>query len=115
MPKKSIAKNIAIGAGITVAIVAVAGTYFLYGSKNAAKNRKKVKAWTLKAKGEILEKLEKLSEVSEEAYNKIIDDVSEKYKKVKNIDRSDIQTFTKELKGHWKKMQKEIKKRVPRK
>ena len=64
---------------------AIAGTYFLYGSKNATKNRKKIKSWTLKAKGEILEQLESLSEVNEKIYHKIVDEVSDKYQALKNI------------------------------
>ena len=40
--------------------MAAAGTYFLYGSKDAKKNRKAVKSWALKAKAEVLEALEKV-------------------------------------------------------
>jgi gas vesicle protein len=104
----SIIKGIAVGAGIATVAAAIAGTYFLYGSKNASKNRKKVKAWTFKAKGEILEQLENLSEVSEGAYHKIIKDVSNKYQELKNIDKNDITEFTEELKSHWKNIAKEI-------
>jgi DNA-directed RNA polymerase subunit F len=111
MDNKKIATGVAVGAGIAAAVAAVAGAYFLYGAKDAAKNRKKVKAWSLKAKGEILEKLEKLSDVSEEVYNKIVDEVSEKYKKVKNIDQEDIEKFGKELKSHWRKMERDVKKK----
>jgi len=112
MDNKKIVKGAAIGAGIAAAVAAVAGAYFLYGAKDAAKNRKKVKAWSLKAKGEVLGKLEKLSDVSEEVYNKIVDEVSEKYKKIKDIDQADIEKFVSELKGHWKKMEKDVKKKL---
>jgi hypothetical protein len=98
---------------VAAAVAAIAGAYFLYGSKNAPKNRKKVKAWSLKAKGEVLEKLEKLSDVNEQIYHKIVDEVSEKYQKMKNIDQKDIAEFIKELKSHWKKIEKEIKKKLP--
>jgi hypothetical protein len=112
MAKKSIGKDIAIGAGIAAAVAAVAGAYFLYGAKDAAKNRKKVKAWSLKAKGEVLEKLEKLSDINEEIYHKIVDEVSAKYQKIKDIDQKDIENFVGELKSHWKKIEKEVKKKI---
>ena len=112
MAKKSIGKDVAIGVGIAAAVAAVAGAYFLYGAKEAPKNRKKIKAWSLRAKGEVLEKLEKLSDINEEVYHKIVDDVSEKYKKVKNIDLEDLEKFVGELKSHWKKIEREVKKKV---
>ena len=99
-------KGAAAGAGI---VAAVAGTYFLYGSKNAGKNRKKVRSWMLKARGEILEQLENLSEVNENAYHKIVKEVSDKYRALKNIDKKDIAEFADELKSHWKNIAEEIK------
>jgi len=96
------------GAGLVAVVAAAAGTYFLYGAKNAAKNRKKVKAWSLKAKGEILEKLENLSEINEEIYHKIVKEVSEKYQAIASIDKKDVEEFTKELKSHWSSIKKEI-------
>jgi hypothetical protein len=110
MAKKSIIGGAAVGVGIAAAVAGVAGAYFLYGAKDAAKNRKKVKAWSLKAKGEVLGKLEKLSDVNEEIYHNIVDEVSEKYKKVKDVDQKDIEKFVKELKSHWKKIVKDVKK-----
>lgn len=108
MKNNSIVKNIAVGAGIVALAAAAAGTYFMYGSKDAKKNRKKVKSWTLKARGEILEQLENASEVSEEIYQKIVDEVSGKYQELKNIDKKDVADFVKEVKGHWKNIAKEI-------
>ena len=108
MEKNSFVKNVAVGAGIATVAAAIAGTYFLYGVKNAPKNRKKVKSWMLKAKGEILEQLESLSEISEDAYHKIIDEVSSKYQALRNIEKNDVVEFAEELKSHWKNIAKEI-------
>ena len=107
----STAKKVAIGAGIAaLGAAAVAGTYFLYGSKNAAKNRKQVKAWAIKAKGDILERLEGLKEVNEEVYNRVVDEVSAQYKKAKNLTAADLVEFVDEVKGHWKDISKDVKK-----
>ncbi len=106
--ESSAGKKIAVGASLVAIAAAAAGTYFLYGSKNAAKNRKQVKAWSLKAKGEILEKLENMQEVNEGVYHKVVNEVSSKYAKLKKIDAGDIADFTDELKSHWKKIAKEL-------
>ena len=39
-----------------LAVAGLAGAYFLYG-KNGAKNRKTIKAWSLRAKADVIEKL----------------------------------------------------------
>jgi hypothetical protein len=104
---QSVAGNVMKGIGL-VAMAATAGAFFLYGSKDAAKNRKKVKGWALKAKGEVLDGIEKLKSIDEGTYNNLVDKVTEKYKKVKTIDLSDVDGLTRELKGHWKNLKKEI-------
>jgi polyhydroxyalkanoate synthesis regulator phasin len=104
----STGKKMAIGAGILgLAAAGIAGAYFLYG-KDGAKNRKKIKAWTLKAKGEILEKLEKAKETSEAHYHDIVDTVVAKYGKAKDITPEDVQAFAKDLKKHWKSIQRDL-------
>ncbi len=97
--------------GITIALAAAAaaGAYFLYGSKDAKKNRKAVKGWALKAKGEVLEKIENVKgELNEENYHKIVDGVMAKYKKVKNDHKEDIDNLVKEMKSHWKNIKTHI-------
>lgn len=103
--ENKIAKGVVVGAGIAAVI---AGTYFLYGAKDSVKNRKKVKAWMFKAKGEILEQLENLSEVSEEKYHKIVKEVSEKYKTAKKLEEKEVAEFIDELKGHWENIAEEL-------
>jgi len=94
--------------GIAAAVAAAAaGGYFLYG-KDGAKNRKKVKGWMLKAKGEILEQMEKGKDMTEETYHGVIDKVSQKYQAVKNIDPAELQQMTKELKSHWKSIKAQL-------
>lgn len=106
--KNNLGKEVLIGAGLVAVAAAAAGAYFLYGSKNAKQNRKQVKAWTLKAKGEVLEKLEKLKDINEDVYQKVVNEVSNKYQQLKTIDKNDVVEFAKELKSHWKSISKEI-------
>ena len=84
------------------------GAYFLYGSAHAKQNRKKAKSWMLKAKAEVLERAEKLKELDRQSYERIVSSVGEKYKKLKDIDKSDIAALTKDLHGHWKDLEKEF-------
>ena len=95
-----------VGVGLGAAAVAAAGAFFLYGSKNAAKNRKTVKSWALKAKAEVLEKLEDAQEMTEKEYNDLIKSVSGAYAGAKNASKKDILEFSKEMKDHWKQIEK---------
>lgn len=103
----STSKKIGIGVGLTAAAVTAAGAYFLYGSKNAAKNRKSVKSWVLKAKAEVLEKIEDAKEMTREEYESLIDTVANTYATLKNATKSDILEFRKEMKAHWDAIEKE--------
>ncbi|MCA9357618.1 hypothetical protein H6784_05005 [Candidatus Nomurabacteria bacterium] len=100
------AQKIQIGVGLTTAAVAAAGVYFLYGSKNAAKNRKAVKSWMLKAKAEVLEKLETAKQMSQEEYEAIINTVASTYAELKDASKVDIKAFKEEMKNHWKAIEK---------
>ena len=97
---------VGLGVGISAAVAAAAGAYFLYGSKNAARNRKVVKSWMLKAKAEVLEKLEQAQDMTQAEYEQLIDTVSSTYKDVKNASKVDLSGFKKEMKDHWKQIAK---------
>lgn len=93
----------AVGAGIAAVSALALGTYFLYGEQGA-KNRKKAKAWMLKAKGEVLEQVEGLTEMSLEAYEDLVHTVLGKYAKMKDVDTEDLEKLIKELKTYGKKL-----------
>lgn len=101
----STAQKVSIGVGLTTAAVAAAGAYFLYGSDDAIKNRKKVKSWMLRAKADVLEKLEKAEKMTEEEYVKLVDKVSEKYAKTKDATKTDVASFKREMKEYWSGIQ----------
>lgn len=105
----STSSKVGIGVGITAAAVAAAGAYFLYGSKNAAKNRQMVRGWALKAKGEVLEQLEKAEEMTKEEYMQLVEKVAAGYSTLKEVTKSDISSFTKEMKNHWPEIEKTAK------
>ena len=105
--KKGLSTGEVLGIGAGVAAASIAA-YVLLGP-NAKKNRKAIKGWAVKMKGEIIEKLEKAKDITEPVYHEIVDSVKEKYAKIKNIDQKDIDEVTNEIKKHWKSAVKDIK------
>jgi len=107
MIKKTIAKKqggsnaaemIALGASLAGL---AAGAYFFLGPKGK-KNQKYAKAWAIKMKGDVIEKLETAREVSEPVYHQIIDSVAAKYEKGMKASREEVSELAQDLKKHWK-------------
>jgi hypothetical protein len=101
MAQKKTGGSGAVVAGIMGLTAAAIGAYYLYGHKDAEKNRAKVKGWMLKAKGEVLDELEKVQDVTESVYMAAVDGVAKRYNELKNIDAADLEVFIKEMKDHW--------------
>lgn len=99
------AQKVGIGFGLTAAAVTAAGAYFLYGSKKATQNRKKVKGWMLKAKGEVLETLEKAESITENEYKALVETACKAYGTVKSATAGEVKDFQKEMQEHWGKLQ----------
>ncbi len=104
--KLSSGEKVGLGIGLTAAAVAAAGAYFLYGSKKSAQNRKKVKGWTLKAKGEILETLEKAEQITETEYDKLVETATKAYGTVERATKGELKDFKSEMLQHWTDLQK---------
>ena len=109
MRKENQKNNTAAAAGIAVGVAAVGAIAYLLFGPDGKKNQKVVKGWAIKMKGEVLEELEKLEEVSEPIYEKIIDKVGEKYKKLKNLDLEDVIKEIDSFKKDWKNIEKKNK------
>lgn len=94
-------QKLGIGVGLTTAVVAAAGAYFLYGSKDAEKNRSKVKSWVLRAKGEVLEAMEKTQHMTEEEFKNLVDTVTAGYDKAQSLSKKEMTDFKKEMLDNW--------------
>ena len=101
-------KDKLLGAGIGLAALAAAGTYFLYG-KRGSKNREAIEGWALQLKGEVLEKMEQLKDINQEAYNGLVDDVAARCGKAKNIGAADLKRITGDLKNAWAHIGEQLK------
>lgn len=97
-------EKVGIGVALTTAAVAAAGAYFLYGSPNAKSNRKTVKGWALKAKGEVLEVLEKAGNLTTEEYQAAVDKIVAGYSKMQSASESELNSFRKEMMAYWKQI-----------
>lgn len=103
------AQKVSVGVGLTAAAAAAVGAYFLYGSKNAAKNRKAVKSWALKAKADVLEKLEEAQEMTQEEYKELVGNIANTYSTVKNASKAEVKAFKDEMLDNWKAIEKTAK------
>lgn len=103
-------QKIEIGVGLTAAAVAAAGAYFLYGSKDAEKNRAAVKSWALKAKAEVLEKLEDAKKMTRAEYEEVVAAAVGAYSGAKSVTKKDIASFTAEMMEHWEALETSVSK-----
>lgn len=102
MAKLKTSTAVGLGAGLAAAAVAGAlGSYLLTGSR-AAKTKRVLKGWMLKAKGELLEQLEKAGDVGEEMYNDAVDKMAAKYSKMSGVTQKEVDEMAAELKKQWK-------------
>ncbi len=99
-------QKIGIGVGVTATMLAAVGGYFLYGSKDAKKNRTKINSWMLKAKAEILEGIENAKELTEQDYDKLVDEAMKGYKAARSASVKDLAEFAGEMKNHWANIKK---------
>lgn len=98
-----------VGMGIGLAAAAAAaGAYFFYGTKEAQKHRKKLRGWAVKMKGDVLDQIERLKDVDQEAYDKIINEASKTYSKLQGVSSKEVAEVAKELKSSWKKIHAEL-------
>jgi len=97
-----------LGVGIGLAAITAIGAYFLSGEKGA-KNRKRIYGWTLKMKGEILEKVESMRTIDRGTYLRIVDQVASRYAKMDTVTTSELQHLTVELKNAWAHVNKQLK------
>jgi len=98
--KNNIGKVIAMGAG---AAALVAAGYFFLGP-NSKKNRKVTRGWMIKMKGEVVERMESMENITEETYHKLVDAVSGAYTSIGG--KEEVAKLAKELKSHWKAISK---------
>ena len=89
-----------VSVAASVAALSAAG-YLLFGPQGK-KNRKVVKGWTLQAKGELLQRLENMSDVTSATYSDAVSEVMKKYAELKTITPDEIKKLSEEFHKSWK-------------
>lgn len=102
--KKGVKTGTIVGVGAGVVALGAAA-YLLFGP-NGAKNRKAIRGWAVKMKGEIIEEFEKAKELTEPVYNNIVDKAQARYSKFNNVDKKELELLVKDIKKHWKAIKK---------
>jgi hypothetical protein len=102
----------ALGIGAGVAAISAAA-YVLFGPEGK-KNRKIIRGWSVKMKGEIIEKFENAKELTEPVYHQIVDAAQAKYAKLKNVDQEELVKVVSEIKKHWKSLKKDALAKKPK-
>jgi aminoglycoside phosphotransferase family enzyme len=91
-----------VGAGIAAI---AAGAYFFFGPQGK-KHQKQMKGWMVRMKGEVLEKIEGAKEMSEEAYNEIVNTVARTHELAGKIPKEEIMALATDLKKQWRSIKK---------
>jgi len=106
MPKKVNKSNLVKYAVIGASLAGLAAaTYFFYGPKGKI-HRQHTKAWAIKMKADVIEKLESTKQITESVYHEIIDSVAQNYKHGKKASQTEVDAIANDLKKHWKSMKK---------
>ncbi|HQB18562.1 MAG TPA: hypothetical protein PL092_01285, partial [Candidatus Pacearchaeota archaeon] len=111
MPKKATPKKSSLGTAVGIGVgiaAATAAAYLLFGPEGK-KNRKAISSLSVKIKGDIIEKFEKVKEITEPIYYEIVDEISKKYSKLKNVDKDELEAVINDLKSNWKEIVKDAK------
>lgn len=106
--KKTTKRMVGAAAGFAATGAALAGAYYLYGSENAAKHRRDLKAWSNKAEREIVREAKKFKEkaLTDSNINTIINTVAKQYEATKDLEASDVRDFVSTMKSRWQAAKK---------
>jgi hypothetical protein len=96
----------ALGTGLGLALAATAGAFLLY--KKNPKVRSKTQLWAEKMKKEIKETLGGLNEINQANFKKTVDQVSERYGRMKEVNKSELAGLVADLKEAWAHFSKDL-------
>ncbi len=109
----NIAKKVLTGAGLVAG--AALAAYLLTSPKDRKKAVKKVKGWMNEMQKETASKVKQVQGLTQEKYNQIVDEISPKYKALKDVSEAELSSFEKELKSHWENISNVVKKAAKKK
>ncbi len=90
-----------ISDGIVLWAKVIAAWAALYALYNATGSTPKAKEWAMNMEKEIVEKIDKVKDLTEPVLTKIIDEVKGKYEDMKDIDKDELNQMIDTLREHW--------------
>lgn len=113
MAKKTTGANVGKAVAIGASIAAIgAAAYLLFGPEGK-KHQKNLKTWMIRMKADVMEKMEEAQDLTAPVYEKIVSEVEQKYKAMKNIDGDELKKEIDHLKKNWRAMMKSAKAKKP--
>jgi uncharacterized protein (DUF305 family) len=100
--------KVVAGVGLAALAAAAAGAVFLYGTEAGKKRRQEIKSWSLRMKADVLDKMEKMKDWSEESYHAVVNDVAKRYESMKEIDATELAALVATLRSHWKTLKQHV-------
>jgi hypothetical protein len=98
----------------TTALAAAAGAYWLYGAQKAKNNRKVAKGWMLKARGELMDLVEKTKDIDKKKYFDMAESVAKTLGQKAGATTVQISGAAKDLKAVWAQVAPAIIKKTSR-
>ncbi len=92
----------------TGALAAGALAGYLFYGPSGAKNRKKLRGWMLRAKADVLDRVERTREITQDTYEELVHTVMDKYKKMKQVNDAEAEALARELKRYWRTVKREL-------
>jgi hypothetical protein len=86
---------------------AAAALVFVANAQDKAK-RKKMRGWALRARGEILEKIENTQAITKDRYEEIVSQVMRKYEKTKSTTEAEVKSLERDLHRSWRHIVAEL-------
>jgi hypothetical protein len=96
----------ALGTGLGLALAATAGAYLLY--KKNPRFRRQTNQWAEKMKREIKDTLSGLNEINQTTFKQTIDQVSQRYARMKDVNKSELAGLVTDLKDAWAHFNKDL-------
>ncbi|MES3004566.1 MAG: hypothetical protein V4690_00465 [Patescibacteria group bacterium] len=87
---------------VGLGIAGIAATAYFFLGPKGKKHQKYAKAWAIKMKADVIEKLEMAKDMNEVKYTQVIDEIASKYEKAKKATNEEIADLATDLKKHWK-------------
>lgn len=88
-----------LGLGAGLAALATASYYFW--GPDGKRHQRRMKGWMYKMKGEIIERIEDVKELTEPVYRDIIDSVAGATSSTVKASKTEIKAFAEKLKDQW--------------